>query len=110
MSIAQAIIGKKAPTKTSESRPAAPRPLTPEEIIDAVAESEFPIGEDVTHDTTGVGSPGDGSQPSSAMKDGKSGGAESGDGKIVTKKSKKTTGQVADTPKEGDPVNYGKGK
>ena len=108
MSIAQAIIGKREQRQVPANESTIQRPLTPEELIDMVAESNFPIREEVTHDTTGVGSPGDGAQPGSAMKDGKSGGAEDGTKHIVTKKSKKLPGQVAMTPDDGDPVSYGK--
>lgn len=108
MSIANLIIGKKpAPATKQESAPVQ-RPLTPEELIDAVAESEF--GESVEHDTTGVGSQADGGSAPSAMKDGKSGDSDSPTKPTVVAKSKKTKGQVADTPKapSGDPVGYGK--
>ena len=109
MSIANLIIGKKpAPAATQEAETVEQRPLTPEELIDAVAESEFPMGEGVEHDTTGVGSPGDGSQPGSAMKTGKGVSAGPASKAPVSAKSKKTKGQVADTPKSGDPVGYGK--
>ena len=112
MSIANLIIGKKpAAAPTQEAQAVEQRPLTPEELIDAVAESEFSIGEGMPeHDTTGVGSPGDGSQPGSAMKSGKGVSAGPATKAPVTSKSKKTKGQVADTPKNGsgDPVGYGK--
>lgn len=111
MSIAQAIIGKRPEAKASATESQIERPLTPEELIDAVAESEFPIEEaGVTHDTTGVGKPGDGGSAPSAMKTGKGVSAGSPSSGIVTKGSKKTKGQVAMTPKSGtgDPVGYGK--
>jgi hypothetical protein len=112
MSIAQAIIGKKPAAKAPalESAPEL-RPLTPEELIDAVAEQEFPIEEaGVQHDTTGVGSAADGGSAGSAMKTGKGVTVGSPSSGVVTKGSKKTKGQVANTPKSGteDPVKYGK--
>lgn len=103
MSIAQQLIGVKPEAKpAAQQETVEQRPLTARELIDAVAASEFlPEGE-VTHDTTGVGKPTDGSQPETGNVTKKKG--EKGD----MAKGKSTPGQVASAPSGGDPVKYGK--
>jgi hypothetical protein len=100
MSIAKQLIGQKPQPKAPVRNEAVERPLSPRELIDAIAENEF-LGEE-----DGVGKPADGGQPETGevtkhKKDAK--------GNLVTSGSKETPGQVAKTPKgEGDPVKYGK--
>ena len=112
MSIANLLIGKKPEPVAPTQETVEQRPLTPEELIDAVAESEFPITEEggLHIDQTGVGSPKDGGSAPSAMKDGKGVNAGPISKPTVAAKAKKTKGQVADTPKSAteDPVGYGK--
>lgn len=103
MSIAKLLIGQKPEAKPAAQQEAVEeRPLTARELIDAIAESEFLREGEVTHDTTGVGKPADGSQPETGNVTKKKG--EKGD----MTKGKSTPGQVAPAPSGGDPVKYGK--
>jgi hypothetical protein len=107
MSIAKLLIGQKPETKPSaQQQETVERPLTARELIDTIAQHEFlPEEQGVQHDTTGVGSPADGSNPETGEVT-----KHKGKGKGDMAKGKKTPGQVAAAPSGGDPVNYGSGK
>lgn len=96
MSIAKLLTGQKPDKSTAPRHTESRRRITPRELIDAIAESEFLNEED------GVGKPADGSQPETGrLPKGK---GKKGD----VAKGKKTPGQVAPSPSNGDPVKYGK--
>lgn len=102
MSIANLLIGKKPEAKpTVTQTEAVEKPLTPRELIDTIAAAEF-VQEEVQHDTTGVGSPKDGTNPETGEVT-----KHKGKGKGDMTKGKKTPGQVAPSPSGSDPVAYG---